>query len=82
MIVMKTACVPRVFYMLLFNIDFTANMAMAALIAADLGIMKTELRHWAMCQIHYAIGDTGFSFVIGFGSKYPHSPHHRSRCDV
>ncbi|BFZ07395.1 hypothetical protein BsWGS_10435 [Bradybaena similaris] len=60
------------------SLRYAANMAMAALIAADMGIMKTELRHWAMCQIHYAIGDTGFSYVIGFGSKYPHSPHHRS----
>ncbi|CAG5118658.1 unnamed protein product [Candidula unifasciata] len=60
------------------SLRYSSNMAMAALIAAEAGIMPTELRHWAMCQIHYAIGDTGFSYVVGFGSKSPHSPHHRS----
>lgn len=57
----------------------SANMAMAALVAADAGLNADQYRHWAMCQIHYALGDTGFSYLIGFGDKYPHSPHHRAR---
>ncbi|BFZ07399.1 hypothetical protein BsWGS_10438 [Bradybaena similaris] len=60
------------------SLRYSSNMAMAALVAANAGIMPTELRHWAMCQIHYALGDTGLSYVVGFGSKSPHSPHHRS----
>ncbi|XP_005111869.2 endoglucanase 4 [Aplysia californica] len=60
------------------SLRYASNMAMSALVAADMGIQPTEYRHWAMCQIHYALGDTGFSFLIGFGDKYPHSPHHRS----
>ncbi|XP_055879857.1 endoglucanase A-like [Biomphalaria glabrata] len=54
-----------------------ANMAMLALIAADAGLHATEYRHWAMCQIHYALGDTGFSYVVGFGDDYPLRPYQR-----
>ena len=31
-----------------------------------------------MKQIHYALGDTGRSFVVGFGTNPPTQPHHRS----
>nr|ABD24275.1 endo-beta-1,4-glucanase [Ampullaria crossean] len=57
---------------------YSSNMAMAALMAAEAGIHPDEYRHWAMCQIHYALGDTGRSFVVGFGKNPPVSPHHRS----
>ena len=53
-------------------------MAMAALMAAEMGINADDYRHWAMCQIHYALGDTGFSYVVGFGDQgWPLQPHHR-----
>nr|KAG5688841.1 hypothetical protein BaRGS_004518 [Batillaria attramentaria] len=55
-----------------------ANMAAAALIAAEHGVNPDEYRHWAMCQIHYALGDAGHSFVVGFGKNPPTQPHHRS----
>lgn len=55
-------------------------MALVALMAADEGLYATEYRNWAMKQIHYALGDTGFSYVVGFGKSFPRSPHHRSRC--
>ena len=59
-------------------ICFAANMGMAALMAADMGINADDYRHWAMCQIHYALGDTGFSYVVGFGDQgWPRQPHHR-----
>nr|KAI8735204.1 endoglucanase 4-like isoform X2 [Biomphalaria glabrata] len=58
-------------------LSHAANMAMLALIAADAGLHTTEYRHWAMCQIHYALGDTGFSYVVGFGDDYPLRPYHR-----
>ncbi|XP_055879854.1 endoglucanase A-like isoform X1 [Biomphalaria glabrata] len=60
------------------SLRHAANLALVALVAADNGIHTLEYRHWAMCQIHYALGDTGFSYVIGFGDKYPLRPHHRS----
>lgn len=54
-----------------------ANMAMVALMAAESGINPEAYRKWAMTQIHYALGDTGFSYVVGFGDHYPLMPHHR-----
>uniref|UniRef100_A0A2C9JJ67 Endoglucanase n=1 Tax=Biomphalaria glabrata TaxID=6526 RepID=A0A2C9JJ67_BIOGL len=60
------------------SLRYASNMAFAALLAADTGLHPEEYRRWAMCQIHYALGDTGFSYVIGFGSKYPLRPHHRA----
>lgn len=57
---------------------YSSNMAMMALFAADDGLNAESYRHWAMCQIHYALGDTGFSFVVGFGDQgYPLRAHHR-----
>ncbi|ESO91444.1 hypothetical protein LOTGIDRAFT_153886 [Lottia gigantea] len=59
------------------SLRYSSNMALIALMAADEGLHPEEYRKWAMSQIHYALGDTGFSFVIGYGKNYPHSPHHR-----
>lgn len=40
---------------------------------------------FAVSQANYALGDTGFSYQIGFGDSYPVNPHHRtaqgSYCD-
>lgn len=40
---------------------------------------------FAVSQAGYALGDTGFSYEIGFGDSYPVHPHHRtaqgSYCD-
>jgi endoglucanase len=33
---------------------------------------------FAVSQAGYALGDTGFSYMIGFGSSYPQHPHHRT----
>ncbi|KAK3581335.1 hypothetical protein CHS0354_016178 [Potamilus streckersoni] len=60
------------------SLRYASNMAMLALMAADEGIHPTEYRHWAQSQIHYALGDTGHSYVVGFGVNSPTQPHHRS----
>ncbi|KAK7471381.1 hypothetical protein BaRGS_00035987 [Batillaria attramentaria] len=60
------------------SLRYASNMAAAALIAAEHGVNPDEYRHWAMCQIHYALGDAGHSFVVGFGENPPTQPHHRS----
>ncbi|XP_005111868.2 endoglucanase E-4 [Aplysia californica] len=60
------------------SLRYSSNMAMLALVAADAGINSREYRHWGMCQIHYALGDAGRSFVVGFGHNPPVSPHHRA----
>ncbi|KAF4527169.1 hypothetical protein B566_EDAN006094 [Ephemera danica] len=31
---------------------------------------------FALKQVHYILGDTGRSFMIGFGTNYPRKPHH------
>ena len=33
---------------------------------------------FAVSQVNYALGDTGFSYLIGFGEEYPQNPHHRT----
>lgn len=37
-------------------------------------------KYWdfAVSQANYALGDTGFSYEIGFGDSYPLNPHHRT----
>ena len=46
---------------------------------------KSRLEEFALSQINYILGDTGSSFMIGFGENYPVNPHHRtaqgSYCD-
>jgi len=61
------------------SLRYSSNMAMAALMAAQSGLHADEYRHWATCQLHYALGDTGFSYVIGYGDQgWPMQPHHRA----
>jgi hypothetical protein len=35
-------------------------------------------RAFAKSQVDYALGSTGKSFLVGFGSQYPVHPHHRT----
>lgn len=37
-----------------------------------------EYYELAIGQLGYALGDTGRSFVVGFGKNPPKQPHHRS----
>ena len=57
---------------------YAANTAFLALVAADQGITPTAYRNFARKQIHYMLGDSGRSFVVGFGKNPPQRPHHRS----
>jgi len=47
--------------------------------AADAGISPTRYREFARQQIDYMLGDSGRSFVVGFGHNYPKQPHHAAR---
>jgi hypothetical protein len=47
--------------------------------AADLNINPLAYRKLAQQQIHYALGDTGRSYVVGYGVNPPLKPHHASR---
>ena len=62
--------------------SFTANMAFLSLVAADNMLNSATYRQFASSQIDYMLGDGGRSYVVGFGTNPPHSPHHRSRYDV
>ncbi|CAG0886957.1 unnamed protein product [Darwinula stevensoni] len=56
-----------------------ANVAYVCLVAADkLAINQATYRNFAKQQIGYMLGDTGYSYVIGFGKNYPRRPHHTS----
>ncbi|XP_070555127.1 endoglucanase F-like isoform X2 [Ptychodera flava] len=57
---------------------YAANNAFLALVAADHGIKTKAYRQFAKSQIHYILGDTGRSFVVGFGKNPPKRPHHRA----
>ncbi|KAK7093553.1 uncharacterized protein [Littorina saxatilis] len=57
---------------------YSSNTAFFALMAAKQGIHAASYRQWAMCQINYALGDTGRSYVVGFGTNPPKRPHHRA----
>ncbi|XP_069120274.1 endoglucanase E-4-like [Argopecten irradians] len=60
------------------SLRHSANMAFIALVAAEYGLHTDAYRSWAKSQIHVALGDSGRSFVVGFGVNPPSHPHHRS----
>lgn len=39
---------------------------------------KDTYYNFGLSQVNYALGDTGFSYLIGFGDSYPQNPHHRT----
>lgn len=57
---------------------FAANSAFICLMAADNDLDADENRVFSQKQIHYMLGDSGRSYVIGFGKNYPKRPHHRA----
>ena len=57
---------------------FSANSAFACLMAADYGINKGENVLFSQKQIDYMLGDSGRSYLVGFGENYPKNVHHRA----
>jgi len=63
------------------SLRYTANTAFLALVDADY-INNTDFgraqkyRNWALNQIRLLIGDTGRSYVVGFGYNPPTHCHH------
>ena len=61
---------------------YAANFAFICLGAANSGIKTDEYTDYADKQIGYMLGDSGRSFVVGFGENYPKQPHHKAAsCD-
>jgi hypothetical protein len=57
-----------------------ANVAFLCLTTAELvdsGLIRDVYRAFAREQIHYMLGDSGRSYVCGFGNNPPVRPHHR-----
>lgn len=55
-----------------------SNVVYLCLQAANIGINTEEYRSFGKSQMDYILGDTGRSFVVGFGYNPPVSPHHRA----
>ncbi|XP_069681404.1 endoglucanase E-4-like [Periplaneta americana] len=55
-----------------------ANIVYICLEAAKLGINADAYRQFATKQIGYMLGDTGRSFVVGYGTNPPTHVHHGS----
>jgi hypothetical protein len=45
-----------------------------------MGINADTYRQYGKKQIDYILGDSGRSYVVGYGNNPPTHPHHRSRC--
>ena len=71
------------------SLRYATTTAYLAAIYADSDVCseekKKDYKEFALSQAGYALGDTGFSYEIGFGDDYPVNPHHRtaqgSYCD-
>ncbi|XP_077864384.1 endoglucanase F-like [Saccoglossus kowalevskii] len=57
---------------------YAASNSFLALLASDYGVNPRNYREFAKKQLHYILGDSGRSFVCGFGKNPPKSPHHRA----
>ena len=55
-----------------------ANIAHVCAQVANLGLWQTECDSLVKSQINYALGDTGHSYVVGFGADPPCREHHRA----
>lgn len=67
-----------VFISLWGSLRHISNVVYLCLQAASIGINTADYRSFAKSQIDYILGDTGRSFVVGFGLNPPVSPHHRA----
>ncbi|CAG2053697.1 unnamed protein product [Timema podura] len=61
------------------TLGHAANVAFICLQVADIGISSEKYRDFVKSQIHYMLGDSGRSYVVGFGLNYPTQPYHAAR---
>merc|ERR1719436_290939 len=59
---------------------YAANFAFICLGAAKAGIQTESYTEYAASQVDYMLGSnpSGFSYVVGYGDKYPKQPHHKA----
>jgi hypothetical protein len=58
------------------SLRHASNVVFACLQAASAGISPAQYRQFAKTQIDYILGDSGRSFVVGYGNNPPQRPHH------
>ena len=58
------------------SLRHAANAAFICLQAASLGINSQLFSNFSLQQLNYILGDSGHSFVVGFGKDPPERPHH------
>lgn len=58
----------------------TAAFVAAVYSDSDMCTPDKKQTYWdfALAQVNYALGSTGFSYQIGFSTNYPQNPHHRT----
>lgn len=56
----------------------TSNVAFVVLVKNHKAAGKQKAVCWATKQVGYILGDTGFSYLVGYGTNYPRQPHHRA----
>ncbi|CAO3657334.1 unnamed protein product [Mucor hiemalis] len=64
------------------SVGYSGNVAFLMLaFAKSIGYQTSEAKAmttFAVQQINYALGDYGYSWVVGFGDNYPTKPYHKS----
>jgi len=60
------------------SLRYASNFAALTLQAANLGVDVDNCIAFAESQINYILGDTGRSYVCGWGVNPPVKPHHRA----
>ncbi len=63
-------------------IRYATTTAFVALSYAESSVCPADkakkYKEFAETQVNYALGSSGTSYLIGFGSNYPKNPHHRT----
>ena len=60
------------------SLRYAANFAMYATQLVHYDIMADDMFEFAESQINYILGDTGRSYVVGYGTNPPQKCHHRA----
>ena len=64
------------------SLRYATTTGFIAAVYSESGLCSDKKKdtYWkfAVSQADYALGSTGFSYMIGYGENYPESPHHRT----
>ncbi len=64
------------------SLRYATTEAFVALVYCESDVCPADKKDiyydFGLDQVNYALGDTGRSYLIGFGEDYPQNPHHRT----